>query len=161
MIQRLHVPKRHSSPRCMIQFITTILCLIPRGGRSYMVTQVSLSMSVALYCFLFQQLNGFCQQVAVAQHLGLQILRMSDALILPLNTTHYSYELENYLDRYASLLPYYMTRLTWHLTGSNQLWRHHSWTWICPHSVNRSNCCRPKALHWMLRSRRQSTSSKS
>jgi N-acetylated-alpha-linked acidic dipeptidase len=44
------------------------------------------------------------QQVAVAQHLGLQILRMSDALVLPLNTTHYSYELENYLDRYVGLL---------------------------------------------------------
>lgn len=59
MIQRLHVPKHHSSPHYMIQFITIILCLIPRGGRSYMVTQVSLSMLVTLYCFLFQQLNVF------------------------------------------------------------------------------------------------------
>jgi N-acetylated-alpha-linked acidic dipeptidase len=77
-----------------------------------MVTQVSLSMSVIPYCFLFQQLNGFSQQVAVAQHLGLQLLRMSDALILPLNTTHYAYELENYLDKYVGLLPYLMMKLT-------------------------------------------------
>ncbi|KIM91157.1 hypothetical protein PILCRDRAFT_811656 [Piloderma croceum F 1598] len=47
---------------------------------------------------------GFPKHVAVAQHLGLQILRMSDALILPLNTTHYSYELENYLDRVESIV---------------------------------------------------------
>ncbi|KAJ6628907.1 hypothetical protein B0H10DRAFT_1940270 [Mycena sp. CBHHK59/15] len=37
-------------------------------------------------------------QVAVAKHLGLQILRLSSAVVLPLNTTHYTYELGNYLD---------------------------------------------------------------
>ena len=30
---------------------------------------------------------------------------MSDAIVLPLNTTHYSFELENYLDKYVVLLP--------------------------------------------------------
>lgn len=27
---------------------------------------------------------------------------MADAIVLPLNTTHYAYELENYLNKYAS-----------------------------------------------------------
>ena len=38
-------------------------------------------------------------QVAVAQHLGLQILRLADSWILPINTTHYSIELQFYLDK--------------------------------------------------------------
>jgi N-acetylated-alpha-linked acidic dipeptidase len=37
---------------------------------------------------------------------------MSDAMILPLNTTHYSYELENYLDKYVGPLPRPAVRLT-------------------------------------------------
>jgi N-acetylated-alpha-linked acidic dipeptidase len=45
---------------------------------------------------------GFPKHIAVAKHLGLQTLRMSDVMILPLNTTHYSYELENYLDKVES-----------------------------------------------------------
>jgi len=47
---------------------------------------------------------GFPKHVAVANHLGLQVLRMSDAVILPLNTTHYSYELENYLNKVESIV---------------------------------------------------------
>ena len=35
---------------------------------------------------------------AVAKHLGLVALRMTDSIILPLNTTHYALELDNYLD---------------------------------------------------------------
>ena len=38
-------------------------------------------------------------QVAVAQHLGLQILRLADSWILPINTTHYSTELQSYLEK--------------------------------------------------------------
>ena len=37
--------------------------------------------------------------VAVAKHLGLQALRLADAIVLPLNTTHYALELEAYLDK--------------------------------------------------------------
>jgi hypothetical protein len=44
-------------------------------------------------------------QVAVAQHLGLQILRLADSWILPINTTHYSIELQSYLDKSASFRP--------------------------------------------------------
>jgi hypothetical protein len=40
-------------------------------------------------------------QVAVAQHFGLQILRLADSWILPINTTHYSIELQSYLDKSA------------------------------------------------------------
>jgi hypothetical protein len=38
-------------------------------------------------------------QVAVAKHLGLITLRLADSFVLPLNTTHYSLELEAYLDK--------------------------------------------------------------
>ena len=37
---------------------------------------------------------GFHRHIAIAKHLGLQLLRLSDDWILPFNTTHYSYELE-------------------------------------------------------------------
>lgn len=39
-----------------------------------------------------------CIQVAVAQFLGLIGLRVADSIILPLNTTQYSFELDEYLD---------------------------------------------------------------
>ncbi|KAJ7068529.1 hypothetical protein C8F01DRAFT_613374 [Mycena amicta] len=41
---------------------------------------------------------GFHRHVAVAKYLGLKILRLSTAVILPLNTTNYAYELGIYLD---------------------------------------------------------------
>ncbi|EIW61691.1 Zn-dependent exopeptidase [Trametes versicolor FP-101664 SS1] len=41
---------------------------------------------------------GFVRHVAVAKHLGLVALRLTDSIILPLNTTHYSLELDDYLD---------------------------------------------------------------
>ncbi|KAJ7811132.1 Zn-dependent exopeptidase [Mycena olivaceomarginata] len=41
---------------------------------------------------------GFHRHVAVAKHIGLEIVRLSTAVVLPLNTTHYTYELENYLN---------------------------------------------------------------
>jgi N-acetylated-alpha-linked acidic dipeptidase len=41
-------------------------------------------------------------QVAIAKNLGLQTLRLASALVLPFNTTHYAFELENYLDRSAN-----------------------------------------------------------
>ncbi|KAK0443095.1 Zn-dependent exopeptidase [Desarmillaria tabescens] len=47
---------------------------------------------------------GFFRHTAVAKHLGLQVLRLADNVVLPFNTTHYSYELENYLDKVESLV---------------------------------------------------------
>ncbi|KAJ7653468.1 Zn-dependent exopeptidase [Mycena rosella] len=46
---------------------------------------------------------GFHRHVAVAKHIGLEILRLSSAVVLPLNTTHYTYELENYLNGIESI----------------------------------------------------------
>jgi N-acetylated-alpha-linked acidic dipeptidase len=40
----------------------------------------------------------YLYQVAVAKNLGLQTLRLASALVLPFNTTHYAFELANYLD---------------------------------------------------------------
>jgi N-acetylated-alpha-linked acidic dipeptidase len=42
-------------------------------------------------------------QIAVAKHLGLMILRLTDAIILPLNTTQYALELHQYLDQWVLL----------------------------------------------------------
>ncbi|KAG1854106.1 Zn-dependent exopeptidase [Suillus tomentosus] len=41
---------------------------------------------------------GFYKHVAVAQNLGLLTLRLTDSLILPLNTTQYALELDSYVD---------------------------------------------------------------
>ena len=41
---------------------------------------------------------GFFRHTAVAKHLGVVALRLADSIILPLNTTHYAYELDSYLD---------------------------------------------------------------
>jgi N-acetylated-alpha-linked acidic dipeptidase len=38
-------------------------------------------------------------QIAVAKHLGLMTLRLTDAIVLPLNTTQYVRELYEYLDQ--------------------------------------------------------------
>jgi len=46
---------------------------------------------------------GFTRHVAVAQHLGLLTLGIADAVLLPLNTTHYSFELESYLEKVESI----------------------------------------------------------
>lgn len=46
---------------------------------------------------------GFFRHTAVAKHLGLVALRLIDSFILPLNTTHYAYELDNYLDRVEAI----------------------------------------------------------
>lgn len=43
-------------------------------------------------------------QVAVAKHLGLMALSLTDSIILPLNTTHYSLELSSYLDKVESIV---------------------------------------------------------
>jgi N-acetylated-alpha-linked acidic dipeptidase len=42
-------------------------------------------------------------QVAIAKHVGLQVLRLSGDIVLPFNTTHYSLELESYLNKYEIL----------------------------------------------------------
>ncbi|TFK55592.1 Zn-dependent exopeptidase [Heliocybe sulcata] len=47
---------------------------------------------------------GFTKHVAIAKHLGLQTLRLAGSIILPLNTTHYAYELESYLDSVEDLV---------------------------------------------------------
>ncbi|KAF9052312.1 Zn-dependent exopeptidase [Hymenopellis radicata] len=46
---------------------------------------------------------GFFKHISVAKHLGLQMMRLSNTLILPFNTTHYSLVLEQYLDEVATL----------------------------------------------------------
>ncbi|KAI6130336.1 hypothetical protein EDD16DRAFT_1853446 [Pisolithus croceorrhizus] len=54
----------------------------------------------------WQELYGdptFSRHVAIAKHLGLQALRLSGDLILPLNTTHYSLQLKAYFDRVVTL----------------------------------------------------------
>ncbi|ESK92204.1 glutamate carboxypeptidase [Moniliophthora roreri MCA 2997] len=47
---------------------------------------------------------GFHRHVAVAKHLGLIALRIASPPILPFNTTHYSFELDNYLDQVEVIL---------------------------------------------------------
>ncbi len=47
---------------------------------------------------------GFHRHVAVAKHLGLTALRLTDAVILPLNTTAYALELSEYLQEYVLFL---------------------------------------------------------
>ncbi|KAI0346834.1 Zn-dependent exopeptidase [Trametopsis cervina] len=46
---------------------------------------------------------GFFRHVAVAQHLGLEALRLADSIVLPLNTTHYALELGAYLKKVESI----------------------------------------------------------
>ncbi|KAI9000854.1 Zn-dependent exopeptidase [Trametes punicea] len=46
---------------------------------------------------------GFARHVAVAKHLGLQVVRLADSIVLPINTTHHSFELERYLDEVESI----------------------------------------------------------
>lgn len=48
---------------------------------------------------------GFHRHVAVAKHLSLLALRITDSIALPLNVTQYSYELDDYLASVRSLLP--------------------------------------------------------
>ena len=37
----------------------------------------------------------------MAKHLGLLTLRLASSIVLPINTTHYAYELEAYLKKWA------------------------------------------------------------
>ncbi|OCH94344.1 Zn-dependent exopeptidase [Obba rivulosa] len=46
---------------------------------------------------------GFVRHVAIAKYLGLMTLRMADSVVLPINTTHYAFELEAYLDKVESI----------------------------------------------------------
>ncbi|OAX37893.1 Zn-dependent exopeptidase [Rhizopogon vinicolor AM-OR11-026] len=46
---------------------------------------------------------GFFRHVAIAKHIGLQVFRLSGDIILPFNTTHYSLELESYLNNVESI----------------------------------------------------------
>ncbi|KAG9317382.1 hypothetical protein JVU11DRAFT_1581 [Chiua virens] len=55
----------------------------------------------------WQEMYGdptFSRHVAIAKHVGLQILRLSGDIILPFNTTHYSLELQSYLERVEQLV---------------------------------------------------------
>jgi len=47
---------------------------------------------------------GFHRHVAVAKHLGLMALSLTDSIILPLNTTQYSLELSSYLDKVENII---------------------------------------------------------
>ena len=66
-----------------------------------MRTQDSTDMCVSPSGFSF--LTDHESQVAVARHLGLQTLKLSSSPLLPFNTSHYAFELEYYLDRYACI----------------------------------------------------------
>ncbi|KAI0375808.1 Zn-dependent exopeptidase [Pilatotrama ljubarskyi] len=46
---------------------------------------------------------GFGRHVAIAKHLGLQTVRLADAIVLPINTTHHALELGHYLDKVESI----------------------------------------------------------
>ncbi|KAG7447447.1 Zn-dependent exopeptidase [Guyanagaster necrorhizus] len=46
---------------------------------------------------------GFHRHIAVAKHLGLMALRLIDSIIIPLNTTQYALELDQYLDNVERL----------------------------------------------------------
>ncbi|GLB33889.1 putative vacuolar protein sorting-associated protein 70 [Lyophyllum shimeji] len=46
---------------------------------------------------------GFHRHVVVAKHLGLQALRIIDSIIVPLNTTQYAFELDDYLGKVQAL----------------------------------------------------------
>ncbi|KAF8969506.1 hypothetical protein BDZ97DRAFT_2055919 [Flammula alnicola] len=48
---------------------------------------------------------GFNRHVAIAKYLGLLGLRITDSIVLPINTTQYSLELDDYLDEVESLVP--------------------------------------------------------
>ncbi|KAG7089277.1 hypothetical protein E1B28_010976 [Marasmius oreades] len=43
------------------------------------------------------------KHVAVARHLGLTVMRLTDTVIIPLNTTQYAFELDDYLDKVEDL----------------------------------------------------------
>ncbi|EMD40935.1 hypothetical protein CERSUDRAFT_71180 [Gelatoporia subvermispora B] len=51
----------------------------------------------------WQLLYGDPGFVAIAKYLGLMTLRMADSIVLPINTTHYAYELELYLEKVESI----------------------------------------------------------
>ncbi|KAJ6490293.1 Zn-dependent exopeptidase [Mycena vitilis] len=55
----------------------------------------------------FQELYadpGFHRATTVAKHLGLMLLRLTDSIIVPLNTTQYALELHNYLDEVEDIV---------------------------------------------------------
>jgi N-acetylated-alpha-linked acidic dipeptidase len=47
--------------------------------------------------------------------MGLQVLRLAGALVLPFNTTHYAFELANYLDRLVK--SFWAIKIFWHVSG--------------------------------------------
>lgn len=56
---------------------------------------------------MWQELSadpGFRRATAVAKHLGLLLLRLTDSIIVPLNTTQYALELHNYLDEVEEIV---------------------------------------------------------
>ena len=73
---------------------------------------------------------GFSRHAAIAKLLGLLTLRLSDSIILPLNTTQYALELDDYLDTYVDAvsccifyLPLLNTSLELRLLRSPYLFR--------------------------------------
>ncbi|KAL0562750.1 Vacuolar protein sorting-associated protein 70, partial [Marasmius crinis-equi] len=48
---------------------------------------------------------GYKKHVAVARHLGLMALRLTDTVIVPLNTTQYAFELGEYADKVEKSIP--------------------------------------------------------
>lgn len=52
---------------------------------------------------------GFFRHVAVAKFLGLETIRLADAIVLPINTTHHAAELEKYLEKYVKPLVFHIS----------------------------------------------------
>ncbi|KAG6890542.1 hypothetical protein C0992_000802 [Termitomyces sp. T32_za158] len=46
---------------------------------------------------------GFHRHVAVARHMGLLALHLADSFVIPLNTTQYAFELDDYLDKVSAI----------------------------------------------------------
>lgn len=95
---RLPAQIRPSEILQQMRHTTTTLYMIPRCGKRYTQTRVSTSMCVE-YPSIIAFTNLSCDQVAIAQNLGLLTLRLADSIILPLNTTQYALELDSYLDK--------------------------------------------------------------
>lgn len=77
--------------------IITIRSMIASTGKRFMAILASIVMYVVSASV--RSSADIPAQVAVAKHLGLMGLRMADSLLVPLNTTQYSLELTDYLDR--------------------------------------------------------------
>jgi len=79
-------------------FTTTIQFMIVHDSKRFM----RILASIAMYVNVLLSLHLIIQvlsQVAIAKHMGLLLLRLSDSIVVPMNTTQYAFELDDYLDK--------------------------------------------------------------